>query len=56
MMLESQTPTHSTFFNVKCGNKYSFVSQEDKKILFNQATYNGYQETSKEHHLYNDKV
>ena len=38
----------------KCGNKYSFVSKEDKKSYF--LSYNEYQEISKEHHLYSDKV
>ena len=52
MMLKSETPTPP--FNIKCGNKYSFVLKEDKKSYF--LSYNEYQETFKEHHFYNDKV
>ena len=54
MMLESETPTPS--FNVTCGNKYSFVSKEDKKSHILKAIKWKYQETSKEKHLYNDQV
>ena len=32
MTLKSETPL--SFFNVKCGNKYSFVSLEDKQVMF----------------------
>ena len=32
MTLESETPTPS--FNVNHGNKYSFISKEDKKFIF----------------------
>ena len=33
MMVESET-SPQTYFNAKCGNKYSFVSKEDKKVMF----------------------
>ena len=60
MTLESEPtppllhPPFPPYFNVKCGNKYSFISKEDKKVIF--LIYNEYKETSKEHHLYNDKA
>ena len=29
-----RTNPHPPSFNVKCGNKYPFVSKEDKKVIF----------------------
>ena len=36
MTLESEPPSPlpPLSFNVKCGNKYSFVSKEDEKVIF----------------------
>ena len=31
---ETPTPTPPPSFNVKCGNKYSFISKEEKKVIF----------------------
>ena len=53
MMLESETPTPLSF-NVNCGKNIPSFQRKTKKSYF--LSYNEYQETSKEHHLYNDKV